>query len=1119
MAERIQLNGTMVYPECVIGYKGSYLNTPVVMTYYDRSMSAVKAFGANMSVCSDDFVWVTGRDEQRRPIGQMRLSVRGCRYDSFNQPIVAGKEKFFHGLSVEKTIGEGFLLIDRNRRGQMVYNWLMDKFDLPLLAEWGNTLADWLESEGYLKNSTFCLVARDCDMPMIPLQGELVPADQVDVYEVCLDQASLNDLVSRLLQKKWICIADEPMARLTHTDVDSYFESYGHSIVKNLREQVYPLVPVLDGEARDFTANSMRLYPQQIAQLNGDVALLEHGNYAIVNHGMGTGKTIVGAAACESFFVKKWLRSHPKCTLEDAYRKEGVINYRVVIMCPGHLVQKWHDEIAREIPFAKAVIVRDFSQLLELRERGRKPHGKEFYVMSKDFSKLSYQSKPSPKKRRLGSAMMKRCKDCGNEFSTPGSACPACGSRRYELHRTTHVAEGMVCPHCRQILLRYKFQDISYGGEGADALDFSDFTAANDGNSRCFYCDEPLWQPHVANIGTDPKAEKWYRATHYANKAHKGTKTVWVHRDYDRLYFERIKEKPLNALDPETHRGVRKYAPAEFIKRYLKGFFDIAIFDEAQDLKGGTTGQGHAMHCLIKASRKQLVMTGTIAGGYANHLFYTLFRLDPRRMVEKGFTFDSELAFSERYGNIEKRFEYSDMGSGDYNACCKGKQKSSPKVKPGISPMIFMDFLLDKTTFLDLSDMSRYLPPLREIVVSVPPETDTERDMLHHCREVVDKLKHASKEKENGFGLLSEMLQFSLSYPDKPYGAGAIKSPRTGAVICTPGSFTALSGMEWESLSAKEKRLVGIVSDELREGRGCVVYAEYTGKPETCVSYRLKEILERYCNLKGKVAVLESSSPAASKREEWMHRQAERGVKVFITNPRCVATGLDFCWIKDGVGYNYPTLIFYQLGYSLFVTWQASRRAFRLNQRKECKTIYMAWSGTAQEAAISLIAEKQAATAAIQGHFSAEGLAAMAQGVDARLKLAAALSDMDAINGNGLQDMFDVLGAENGDDDAMYQYKPMLLYKELMGEEAIVAETFEQAKKIGQMDLFAMIGQVNGAQMFVSKGDRIPEKEAPEIPVLEVIQSSVAVPVVLTMYRANGKSAKKKTVSGQLALF
>lgn len=1118
MAERIQLNGSVVYPECVIGYKGNLLNTPVVMTYYDRSVSAVKAFGANMSVCADDIVWVTTRDEHGRAMGQMRLSVRGRGYDSFNQPIVAGKEKFYHGLSMEKTVGEEFLLIDRNRRGQMIYNWLMNTFDLPLLEEWGDTLADWLESDGNLKNSTFCLVAKDCEVPMIPLQGEMVPADQVDVYEVCLEQQDLNNLVSRLLQKKRLQIAAEPMAQLMHTDVDSYFESYGHSIVKNLQEQVHPLVPTLDGEAHDFTTNSMRLYPQQIAQLNGDVALLEHGNYAIVNHGMGTGKTIVGAAACESFFVRKWLRSHPKCTLEDAYREDGIINYRVVIMCPGHLVQKWHDEIAREIPFAKAVIVRNFSQLLELRERGRKPHGKEFYVMSKDFSKLSYQSKPSPKKRRLGVAMMKRCKDCGQEFSTPGPVCPACGSKRYELHRTTHVAEGMVCPHCRQILLRYKFQSISCGGEGADALDFSDFTAANDSNSRCFYCDEPLWQPHVANIGADPKAEKWYRATHYANKAHKGTKTVWVHKDYARWYFERIKEEPLNTLDPETHRGVRKYAPAEFIKRYLRGFFDIAIFDEAQDLKGGTTGQGHAMHCLIKASKKQLVMTGTIAGGYANHLFYTLFRLDPKRMVDKGFTFDSELAFSERYGNVEKTFEYEDTRSGDYNACCKGKQKNSPKVKPGISPMIFMDFLLDKTTFLDLSDMSKYLPKLREIVESVPPETDIERDMLHHCRRVVDELKYASKEKENGFGLLSEMLQFSLSYPDKPYGTGVIKSPRSGAVLCEPRSFMALSGLEQENLSAKEKRLVELVNDELKEGRGCVVYAEYTGKPETCVSYRLKEILERYCNLKGKVAVLESSSPAASKREEWMHKQAEKGVKVFITNPRCVATGLDFCWKKDGVEYNYPTLIFYQLGYSLFVTWQASRRAFRLNQRKECKIIYMAWSGTAQEAVISLIAEKQAATAAIQGHFSAEGLAAMAQGVDARLKLAAALSDMDSITGNGLQGMFDVLGAENGDDDAMYQYKPMLLYRELMGEEAAPAETFEQTKKIDQMDLFAMITQISSVQTSVP-ASASEEVDTPTAPVLEVIQSTVPVQaVVLTSYKASGKAAKK-TISGQLALF
>ena len=44
---------------------------------------------------------------------------------------------------------------------------------------------------------------------------------------------------------------------------------------------------------------------------------------------------------------------------------------------------------------------------------------------------------------------------------------------------------------------------------------------------------------------------------------------------------------------------------------------------------------------------------------------------------------------------------------------------------------------------------------------------------------------------------------------------------------------------------------------------------------------------------------------------------------------------------------------------------------------------------------IELIAEKQVATAAIQGKFSVEGISAMAEGVDARVALASSLADQD----------------------------------------------------------------------------------------------------------------------------
>ena len=110
---------------------------------------------------------------------------------------------------------------------------------------------------------------------------------------------------------------------------------------------------------------------------------------SILNNGMGTGKTIEGASICEAYHVEKWLRSHPDKSLKDAYSAPENINYRVIVMCPGHLVLKWASEISREIPFSKVTVLKDISQVVDIRAKGIKRNGREFYILSKDFAKLS----------------------------------------------------------------------------------------------------------------------------------------------------------------------------------------------------------------------------------------------------------------------------------------------------------------------------------------------------------------------------------------------------------------------------------------------------------------------------------------------------------------------------------------------------------------------------------------------------------------------------------------------------------------------------------------------------------------------------------------------------------
>lgn len=126
--------------------------------------------------------------------------------------------------------------------------------------------------------------------------------------------------------------------------------------------------------------------------------------------------------------------------------------------------------------------------------------------------------------------------------------------------------------------------------------------------------------------------------------------------------------------------------------------------------------------------------------------------------------------------------------------------------------------------------------------------------------------------------------------------------------------------------------------------------------------------------------------------------------------------------------YNFPTIIFYQYSYDLFTMWQASRRHYRLNQILECRTFYLLSSHTIQVDALEMVASKQVATSAIQGHFSSEGLCAMAQGVDPRIKLAQAAAEKSPEQIKGLKSMFDVLNQWHAGSGEKQEYKGMATF-------------------------------------------------------------------------------------------
>lgn len=548
----------------------------------------------------------------------------------------------------------------------------------------------------------------------------------------------------------------------------------------------------------------------------------------------------------------------------------------------------------------------------------------------------------------------------------------------------------------------------------------------------------------------------------------------------------------------------RKISPAYLIKHYLKGFFDYGIFDEAHLYKGAGTAQGNAFAAAVAACKKQLLLSGTIANGYAPSIFYLLYRVDSRKMKKMGYGWNDAMKFAKFYGTVETLYDTLSSDNGNYNSCSRGRQITIPKVKPGISPMLTLDFTLPVEITLDLSDMSKFLPPLHENVevITIPEEIKST------YKKVISDLKKASREGE-GMGCLSQMLQFGMSYPDKPYGRGAILSAKNGSIIAQPLDF--FEYVKQEGLLPKEKKLIELIRREQEEGRNVVVFAEYTNSAETIITHRLKEIIEEYIpSLKGKTVILESASPKPIEREEWIHRKAREGTKVIITNPRCVETGLDFVWSDvdsngNEVLYNFPTLVFFQCGTNLYTVWQASRRGYRLCQPIECRNYYLGYEGMQLEM-IKLIAEKQTATQAIQGKFSAEGLAKLAQQTDPRVRLAQSICEADTETQNELQNMFDAINDINNsstdsEDELMRNYEPMKLFDEIVG----IITTSNKEENVQKTADFTTLNFMKFFDMFSSGKSQMPVYKK------EQKQLDIMMPV------STGKKSKKIS-SGQMGL-
>jgi len=424
--------------------------------------------------------------------------------------------------------------------------------------------------------------------------------------------------------------------------------------------------------------------------------------------------------------------------------------------------------------------------------------------------------------------------------------------------------------------------------------------------------------------------------------------------------------------------GPRRFPLAEYIRRRLPGHFHILVADECQDYKARGSAQGIAIGALAEVCERTLTLTGTLFGGYSSTLFYLLWRFSPQLRAEFGYR--DEPKWVSRYGVVERITKKDADARLDDGRQSKRRTYLTRTIeKPGVSPAVLLH-LIGNTVFLRLDDVAQDLPPYQERVILYPlderplvdgvSQADAYQHLANDLRQAVrEALQRGSKR------LLGAYLQALLGYPDASTRGETVLDPTTAQVLA------AAPALPDDVLFPKEQALVDLVRRERERGRRVLVFITHTERRD--LSPRLSSILER----EGfRVAVLKASTVSADRREEWVMARVHEGADVLICHPRLVQTGLDLI--------DWPSIVWFQPEYSVYVLRQASRRSWRIGQREPVEVTYLVYANTLQADALALVAAKMRSALMVEGELPEEGLAALGgDGGDVFLALARRLAE------------------------------------------------------------------------------------------------------------------------------
>ena len=661
------------------------------------------------------------------------------------------------------------------------------------------------------------------------------------------------------------------------------------------------------------------LYDAQLAVVEALKRGLECGKDALCIAECGSGKTKIGISALHAYQQRPIFRKY-----NDGMEISDLPTHRKrfnIVLCPSHMAKKWVREIEESLPNTFAVIVTSITELHIVYAAYLRDNMSCYIIITKEKARDGYMVRPVAR-----------------------------------WHKRRKV---FICPACDKAIE----MELSEGGSKyrvpANALYFR---KENRKNHICDNeeCGEVLW-----TALTPEEQSEWVKVANYG----------FVHRQMAWSYFEHVEKKPkiyeavrniaFNPDDYYPNSGAyRRFPLSTYIKNKMKGKIDGLIIDELHHYNNNS-GQGDAMGELFQAAKKVIGMTATLINGYSSGIFHLLYRMSSELMLLDNKSYDNPQIFNAEYGVTESVYEIT---APDYNSNRRTvKRKIRERQLPGVSPLVYSRFLLEKAVFLSLNDMGKDLPEYEEIPVQLRMNDEIAHEYYNIEKAFVEICKHDMKLTKK---VQSAFLNLRTVYPDQPYGHQPIKHP----FLDDCNLYVPEDTSSFDELHEKDDYVLDLVHRKIKEGERVLIYTSWIRiDTQTKLTKLLTEQGYRVATLTANVE--------PKKREEWVEKQVQNGIQVLITNPSLVETGLD---LND-----FTTLLYYNISYKLFTLRQASRRSWRINQRAPRIEVYFFYyAKTVQEKAIRLMASKLAVAGVIEGNLTDEGLAAMSDCQDMTTELA-----------------------------------------------------------------------------------------------------------------------------------